>query len=78
MTDFRPMKPNKEFEWPRWIFCYRDPTEKDEFSFEVIWVSTDTVSQSSRVFQGNNGKWAFIGNFHPEPPRNLEVLNDPS
>lgn len=43
--------------------CNRDPTELDFTKFTVVWISLEYLPH--RVFQGEEGKWKFIGKFTP-------------
>jgi len=45
------------------IVANRDPCENEASSLIVFWVSKKYTPY--KVFEKNNGKWKFIGNFYP-------------
>lgn len=46
------------------IYATRDPGELDKDFGWTLWISVEYLPH--RVFQGQNGKWLFIGKFTPE------------
>jgi len=48
---------------PHVVIANRDPTEKDTHFENAYWVSKEYTP--FRVFRGGNGKWVFVGKFHP-------------